>query len=68
MTPMVVLLLPLVLTAVTLVAVVRMFGEVADEAGQLRVALVRVGTLRPMVREISVGARRLSAGIAELGA
>lgn len=68
MTPMVVLLLPLVLTAVTLVAVVRMFGEVADEAGQLRVALVRVGTLRPMVRAISVGARRLSAGIAELGA
>ena len=64
---MVVVLLPLVLTAITLVAVVRAVAQVADEADQLRAAVVRVQTLRPVVQDISAGTRQLSATIARLG-
>lgn len=64
---MVFVLLPLVLTAITLVAVGRAMAQVADEADQLRTALVRVDALRPMVAEIGTGARRLSAGVSQLG-
>ena len=67
MTPVALVLLPLVLTAVTLVAVGRAFAQVADEADQLRVVLARVSTLRPVVRDISAGARQLSAGVSRLG-
>lgn len=64
---MVFVLLPLVLTVITLVAVWRAFGQVADEADQLRAALARVNTLRPALREVAAGARQLDAGIARLG-
>lgn len=67
MSPMALVLLPLVLTAITLVAVWRAFAQVADEADQLRTAMVRLNTLGPMVTEISTGARQLSAGISRLG-
>jgi len=59
--------LPLVLTAITLAAVGRAFAQVADEADQLRTAVARVSSLRPVVTEISAGARQLSAGVARLG-
>lgn len=62
-----IVLLPLVLTAVTLVAVARAVARVADEADQLRAALVRVDDLRPVVAEIGTGARRLSASVSRLG-
>lgn len=67
MTPMALVLLPLVLTAVTAVAIGRALAQVADEADQLRAVLARVNTLRPVVSDISVGAKRLSAGVARLG-
>jgi len=64
---MVVVLLPLVLTAVTMVAVWRAYTQVADEADQLRTVLARTNALRPVVKEISAGAKQLNAGIARLG-
>lgn len=67
MSPLAFVLLPLVLTAITLVAVGRALGRVADEADQLRAALVRVDEVRPMVVAIGTGARSLGAGIARLG-
>lgn len=67
MTAMALVLLPLILTAITLVAVGRALAQVADEADQLRTALARVNTLRPVVSDISGGAKRLSAGVARLG-
>lgn len=60
-------LLPLVLTAITLVAVGRALADVADEADQLRAALARVQSLQPVVVEIGSGARTLSSGLSRLG-
>jgi hypothetical protein len=64
---MVLALLPLVLTVVTLVAVARAMAQVIDEADQLRTAVARVQTLRPVVAEIGAGARSLSSGLGRLG-
>jgi len=65
--PMVLVLFPLVLMAVTLVAVGRALADVADEARQLRTVLARVQSLRPLMAEIGSGARTLGAGISRLG-
>lgn len=67
MSPMALVLLPLVLTVMTLVAVWRAYAQVAEEADQLRTVLARANTLRPVVTEISTGARQLGAGISRLG-
>lgn len=67
MSPMTLVLFPLLLTVVTLVAVGRALADVADEAGQLRTVLARVRSLRPEVAEISSAARMLGAGISRLG-
>ena len=67
MSPMVLVLFPLLLTAVTLVAVGRAMADVADEADQLRTMLARVESLRPVVAEISSGAKALGAGLSRLG-
>lgn len=67
MTPMAIVVLPLVLTVIALVAAGRAFARMADEADQLRAALVRVATLGPVVREIGTDAGRLGAGISRLG-
>ncbi len=67
MNPMALVLLPLVLTVITAVAVWRAYAQVADEVDQLRTVLARANTLRPVVTEISTGLRQLSAGTARLG-
>jgi hypothetical protein len=64
---MAIVLLPLVLTAITLVAVGRAMAQVADEADQLRAVVARARTMRPVVDEISAGTRQLNATIARLG-
>lgn len=64
---MLLVLLPLVLTAATLVAVARAAAQVVEEADQLRVALVQVHALRPAVADIGISARHLAAGMTRLG-
>lgn len=64
---MILVLLPLLLTAVTLVALSRAVAQVAEEADQLRMALAQVNALRPAVVEIGESARRLSHGVSRLG-
>jgi hypothetical protein len=65
-TSMAIVLLPLILTAITVVAVWRAYAAMADELDQLRVVVARTRSLRPVVGEISAGARRLSSGLSRL--
>ena len=60
-------LFPLGLMAITLVAVGRALADLAHEADQLRTALARVQSLRPVAVEIGSGAKTLGAGISRLG-
>lgn len=66
MSPMVLALLPLVLTAITVVVIVRAWAQMADELDQLRTAVARVDALRPAAAQIGAGARALSDGISQL--
>lgn len=67
MSPMTLVLFPVVLVAITLVAIGRAIAQVADEADQLRMALARVQSLRPVVVEIGSGAKTLGANLSRLG-
>ena len=60
-------LFPVVLVAITLVAVGRAIAQVADEADQLRMVLARVQALRPVVVEIGSGAKSLGVNLSRLG-
>lgn len=67
MSPMVLALFPVVLIAITLVAVGRAIAQVADQADQLRMVLARVQSLRPVVVEIGSSAKTLGASFSRLG-
>lgn len=67
MSPMALVLVPLILTVIALIAGLQLMRQVADEAAQLRTALARVRDLGPVAADIGAGARRLGSGIAGLG-
>lgn len=66
MSAMAAVVVPLLLTAVTMVAVVRALGRAADEADQLRLALLKVSAVRPEVVELAEGVRQLRSGVDRL--
>ncbi|HET7476561.1 MAG TPA: hypothetical protein VFJ97_11145 [Dermatophilaceae bacterium] len=52
-------LVPLLVVVAMVILVGRAVSRVADEADQLRMALVRVNDLRPDLAEVAAGVRRL---------
>ena len=58
---------PILLSAVVWVVIFRKAAEALDEAAHLRVVLARVQTLRPVARDVALGARRLQSGLDQLG-
>ena len=67
MNPMVFVWVPILLSAVLWVVIFRKTAEALDEVAHLRVVLARVQTLRPVARDVTLGARRLQSGLDQLG-